>query len=68
MLAAVLLGSKGDPGCISFAPNTYQTALLVKFFDMLAGIEVSFRMDEQRTDGGRMEAEGQTEVEVEIVI
>ena len=48
--------------------------LLVTFCCTTAGIEVSFRTDGgqtedgRRTDGGRTEAEGQTDVEVEIVI
>ena len=39
--------------------------LLVTFCDTSAGIGASFRTD-ARTDGGRLE--GQTDVEVEIVI
>ena len=41
--------------------------LLVTFCQPTAGIGVSFRTDARRTDG-RTAAEGQTDVEVEIVI
>ena len=62
-----------DPSGLRVTQNAYfslsqhtKQLLLVIFCDMPAGIEVSFR-----TDGGRgrtAEAEGQTDVEVEIVI
>ena len=41
--------------------------LLVTFCCTTAGIEVSFRTDGRKTDGGRR-MEGQTDVEVEIVV
>ena len=50
-----------------FSLSTYiKQLLLVTFCDTTAGIGVSFRTD-ARTDGGQTE-EGQTDVEVEIVI
>ena len=58
-----------DPRGLAVTPNAYfsfskhiKQLLLVTFCDTSAGIGASFRTDERRTE------EGQTHVEVEIVI
>ena len=62
-----------DPRDLGVTLNAYfslskhtKQLLLVTYCDIPAGIQVSFRTH-GRTDGGRT-AEGQTDVEVEIVI
>ena len=62
-----------DPRDLRMTQNAYlsllthtKKVLLVTFYDPTAETEVSFRTDGGRTDGRT--AEGQTDVEVEIVI
>ena len=69
LAVAVLLGSEGDPGCISFTLNTYQPTFINDIFVMrLQEVELDFR----HTDGTRTQkdgnSDGQTDMEVEILI
>ena len=63
--AAVPLGSEGDPGCIFSLMTHTKQLLLVTFCYTTAGIGANFWTHAQTADG---RTEGQTDVEVEIVI
>ena len=54
------------PKCIFFTYDTHQAILLVTFCDTYGESELVFGHTHGRTDGRR--TEGQTDVEVEIVI
>ena len=59
-------GSEGGPECIFFTLDTYQETFISEICYPTAETGFSFRTD-GRTEDGRT-AEGQTDVEVEIVI
>ena len=65
--AVVPLGSEGDPGCIFFTLKTYQTTLIGDICETPEGSEVSFWTDGKNRNG-RKRMDGQTDVEVEIVV
>ena len=63
LVAAVPLRSEGDPGCIFFTLNTYQTTFIS---DILSyDCRNWSKFSDTQTDGM---TDGQTDLEVEIVI
>ena len=60
--------SEGDLRRIFSTLNTYQTTFLVAFCGTISGIEVSFWTDGTKRIELDGQTDGQTDVEVEIVI
>ena len=58
-------GSEVDPECLFFTLNTFQANLTVTCYKRLQDLELAFRYKNTQTDGSK---DGQTDVEVEIVI
>ena len=65
-VAAVWLGYEGDPRCIFFTHDTYQASFISDILWYCCR-NWSYFLERRKADGRRKE-EGQTDVEVEIVI